>query len=111
MGSGEGDRTAAARAKIVRIWTVWLVAMVALGGLIWVVALVPLPGGSSEVLSPVDALRFLVHIGVSGTLMFLLVLLGPPLLLTYFALRPMGAMSEIERFFREVTDALRQRRQ
>ena len=72
------------RFNIVGIWLTWLFVMVVLAGVMWVLFMFPLPGGSSGIPSLEEVLGLFAHLGVGGTITIFAVVFLPPILLTYF---------------------------
>jgi hypothetical protein len=72
------------RFKILGIWLTWLFVMAVLAGVMWVLFMFPLPGGSSGLPSREEVLALFAHLGVGGTITIFAVVFLPPILLTYF---------------------------
>jgi hypothetical protein len=72
------------RFNIVCIWLMWLFVMAVLAGVMWVLFMFPLPGGSSGTPTLEEVLELFRHLGVSGTITIFAVVFLPPILLTYF---------------------------
>lgn len=72
------------RFNIACIWLMWLFVMAVLAGVMWVLFMFPLPGGSSGTPTLEEVLELFAHLGVSGTITIFAVVFLPPILLTYF---------------------------
>lgn len=72
------------RFNIVCIWLMWLFVMAVLAGVMWVLFMFPLPGGSSGIPTREEVLELFAHLGVGGTITIFAVVFLPPIVLTYF---------------------------
>ena len=72
------------RSTIAGIWLTWLLVMAVLAGVMWVLFMFPLPGGSSGLPSREEVLQLFAHLGIGGTITIFGVVFLPPILLTYF---------------------------
>ena len=72
------------RFNIALIWLMWLLVMAVLAGVMWVLFMFPLPGGSSGVPTLEEVLELFAHLGVGQTITIFAVVFLPPILLTYF---------------------------
>src|SRR5688500_2233458 len=73
----------AMRFKIARVWLMWLLGMAVLAGVMWVLFMFPLPGGSSGLPTLEEVLELAEQLGVSGTITIVAIVFLPPILLTY----------------------------
>lgn len=71
------------RFKIAQVWLMWLLGMAVLAGIMWVLFMFPLPGGSSGLPTLEEVLELVAQLGVSGTITILAIVFLPPILLTY----------------------------
>jgi hypothetical protein len=71
------------RFKIARVWLMWLLGMAVLAGVMWVLFMFPLPGGSSGLPTLEEVLELAEQLGVSGTITIVAIVFLPPILLTY----------------------------
>src|SRR5688572_22533767 len=71
------------RFKIARVWLMWLLGMAVLAGVMWVLFMFPLPGGSSGLPTLEEVLELAEQLGVSGMITILAIVFLPPILLTY----------------------------
>lgn len=71
------------RFKIAQVWLMWLLGMAVLAGVMWVLFMFPLPGGSSGLPTLEDVLELVEQLGVSGAITILAIVFLPPILLTY----------------------------
>ena len=62
----------------------WLLVMAVPAGVMWVLFMFPLPGGSSGLPTLEEVLELLAHIGIGQTIAIFAVVFLPPILLTYF---------------------------
>ncbi len=69
------------RFKIARVWLMWLLGMAVLAGVMWVLFMFPLPGGSSGLPTLEEVLELVEQLGVSGTITILAIVFLPPILL------------------------------
>ena len=72
------------RFKIALIWLMWLLVMAVLAGVMWVLFMFPLPGGSAGLPTLDEVLELFAHIGIGQTITIFAVVFLPPILLTYF---------------------------
>ena len=79
-----GAAQRAMRSRIVRIWLLWLLALACFAGFMWLVLMLPTPGGSATTLA--DLREFFASIGVGATIRILAVVFAPPILFTWFEL-------------------------
>ncbi len=62
----------------------WLFVLAVLAGVLWVLFMFPLPGGSAGIPTREEVLELFAHLGVGGTITIFAVVFLPPVLLTYF---------------------------